>query len=131
MFTQIVINLKIKIMKKIGLFMVMLLIVGCGVQHTGIVNNTQSITTINLSGNNYRIIDKVSAKATATYIMGIGGLRNKALIEKAKAGLYEKANLTGSARAIAYIAYDTHYSFIFPFYYRVTVTASGFVLEYK
>lgn len=118
-------------MRKVTLLMLILLASGCGIQHSCIVNNTQSVTTVSLSGNNYRIIDRISAKATATYIMGIGGLKNKALIEKAKAGLYEKANLTGSARAVAYITYDTHYAFIFPFYYRVTVTASGFVVEYK
>lgn len=118
-------------MRKIAIIIILMLFSSCGIHNPNILNNTQIVTTVNLSGNNYRIIDKISARATATYILGIGGLKNKALLERAKAGLYEKANLTGSARAITYITYDTHYSLIYPVYYRVTITASGYVIDFK
>ena len=65
-----------------------------------------------------------------TYIFGIGGHSNKALIEKAKSKMLENANLIGGARAIINLTTESHISIIYPIYFKRTITVSGHIVEF-
>jgi len=99
--------------------------------HSGLVNNfNNNTTTVELSKNNFKIVDYVKGSAHCTYVFGIGGLSKDALVEKAKSEMYRKADLQGKAKTIANISIDTKYS-SFPIVKRVTVTASGHVVQFE
>ena len=99
--------------------------------HSGLTNNfNNNNTTVELSKNNYRVVDYVQGDAHCTYVFGIGGLNKDALVEKAKSEMYRKANLQGKPRAVANISVDTKYNF-FPIVRRMKVTASGHVIEFE
>lgn len=111
-------------------FLASALMTSCGI-HSAMVGNINSITTnIDLSKNNFKVIDRVSGKSSATYVFGIGGLSNKALVEKAKVKMLENANLIGSSKAIINVATESHSSLFFPFYSRKTITVSAHVVEF-
>ena len=102
----------------------------CGV-HSSLVGNINANTTnVELSKKNFKVVDQVSGKSTATYILGFGGIRNKSLIAKAKLKMLEDANLTGSAKAIVNVTMEDHYTMVVPFFYRKTVTVSAHVVEF-
>lgn len=99
--------------------------------HDGLTNNlNHNNTVVELSDNNYQVIDYVKGNASCTYIFGIGGLDKDALVEKAKSEMYRKADLQGKARALTNISIDTQYSF-FPIVRKMSVTASGHVVEFE
>ncbi len=106
------------------------LLSGCAF-HSGLSNNfNNNVTMVQLSQNNYKVIDYITGKSSCTYVFGLGGLGKSALVEKAKSEMYKKANLTGSARAVANIAVDTKLTTIF-FVQVIEVTASGHVVEFN
>lgn len=107
------------------------LLSGCGLHTTVVGNLNNQVTNVELSQNNFKVIDKVSGQSTATYIFGIGGLSNKALIEKAKSQMLESANLVGNARAIVNLTTEDHITLVFPVFYRRTVNVSGHVIEFQ
>jgi len=107
-----------------------MLMASCGI-HSGLVGNINSNTTnVELSENNFKVIERVSGQSTATYVFGIGGLSNKSLIEAAKSKMLESANLTGSSKAIINVTTERHISLVVPFFYRKTVTVSAHVIEF-
>ena len=111
-------------------FLISILITGCGF-HSSLVGNINNNTTnVELSKKNFKVIDKISGSSTATYILGFGGLSNKALIENAKAKILENANLTGSSKAIINVTTESHFSFFVPFYFQKTITVSAHVIEF-
>lgn len=121
-------------MNKLKLILIALVAItafaGCGV-HTAYVGNVNSnITQVELSQNNFKVVDKVSGKSTATYIIGIGGLSNKALIEKAKTQMLQNANLRGTSRAIVNMTTEFHISLVYPIFFQRTVTVSAHIIEF-
>ena len=72
----------------------LLLISACGSNMGNI--GTANITNVNLSNNNFINKGTVTAEATSTWILGIGPIRNSALVGKTKLNLVKEANLTGS-----------------------------------
>ena len=53
--------------------------------HSAFTGNLKSSeTSVVLSQNNFRVIDRIEGKANATYVFGIGGLGKKSLIEEAR-----------------------------------------------
>lgn len=107
-----------------------LLFSSCGISSSFVGNGSTTLTTIELSKKNFKVLEKVSGKSSNTYILGIGGLLNKSLIEKAKSQMFNSANLTGGSKAIGNITYDTHTVLVMPFLMKTTVTASGYVIEF-
>ncbi len=107
-----------------------LLLVSCGIHTTTVRNVNSNLTNVQLSTNNFKVVDRVSGKSTATYILGIGGLSTKALIEKAKSRMLEKASLIGGSKAIINVTTEDHVALIFPFFYRKTITVSAHVIEF-
>ena len=119
-------------MKKVVLFLalsVSIALSSCGGSASVMGNTNVSQTNIELSKKNFNILSKVSGTSTNTYIMGIGGASNRALLEKAKNNMMTNANLSGS-KAIINITYDKHYNGFVPFYSKVTVTASAYIVEF-
>ncbi len=112
------------------LFFSAILFTSCGISASVVGNGTTTLTTVELSKKNFKILDKVSGKSSNTYIFGIGGLSNTSVLENAKSKMFDNANLKGGAKTIANITYDAHYSFVFPIFMKKTITASGYVIEF-
>jgi len=119
-----------KAIKFLPLLLGVFLVTGCAF-HNGLTNNfNNNNTTVELSEDNFKVVNYVQGDAHCTYIFGIGGLNKEALVEKAKSEMYRRADLKGKPRAIANISVDTKYN-IFPIVRRIKVTASGHVIEFE
>ncbi|MEB2781514.1 DUF6567 family protein [Algoriphagus sp. C2-6-M1] len=106
-----------------------LLFSGCATHsaYTGTVNTHQ--TNVVLSENNYKVTDQVTGSAKATYVLGIGGLSKKSLVEAARQDMYSKANLVGGSKALVNETFDTKSSF-FILFWKKQVTTSASVIEF-
>lgn len=102
----------------------------CGIMNNATSNVNSVQTEVVLSQNNYNVVGTVSAEATQTYIIGIGGLSKKALERNAVAQLTEKANLKGS-QAVVNVTTHIQVKMITPFYLKRTVVAKGTIVEFK
>ena len=71
----------------------------------------------------------MSASASTTYVLGIGGLSRKALKQNAVADMMNKAELVGSQEVIN-ITTKVSTRVITPLFVRVTVTAYGTVVQF-
>ncbi len=119
-------NLKIAM----ALLLVTFLFQGCGI-HTALVGNlTGNMTSVELSKKNFKVVERISGSSDATYIMGIGGLSHKALIEKARADMLKGTDLTGSSKAIVNMTVEEHLASYLIFYVKRTVTVSAHVVEF-
>jgi uncharacterized protein YbjQ (UPF0145 family) len=81
-----------------------------------------------LSQKNFHVVKTVEAKASATYVFGIGGLSRRALHNNAVAELTKKANLTGSQALINVTVKNTGKFLLF--IGKATVYAEGTVIEF-
>ena len=106
------------------------LLSSCGTNLTMFYNSANEMTQVELSENNFTVVERVTGESDNVYILGIGGLSNKDLLSQAKNNMMEKAGLVGTSRAMVNITYDRHVSGFAPFYYEVKVTASGYVVEF-
>ncbi len=112
------------------LFCAALVLSSCGV-HLGMETNVNNnVTNVELAESNFRILDRVSGSASATYVLGIGGFNNTVLIENAKSEMLANANLDGGSKAIANVSTDIYIGKFFPVYYQKTVTVSAHVVEF-
>jgi PBP1b-binding outer membrane lipoprotein LpoB len=120
-------------MKKVFLISLLaLFLVSCGVNSHLSYNQNNQQTNVVLSENNYKVVAKVKGEATATYILGFGGLKNRALVEMAKANMLDKADILGKARAIINVTAEEHYTGIIPpIYVKRRVIVSAHVIEFN
>ncbi len=107
-----------------------LILSGCGINTAFVENVSNTITNVELSKKNFKVLEKVNGESSNTYILGIGGLSNKSLIEKAKNQMMDNANLKGGSKIVINITYDTHISMVYPFFFKKTITAAGYVVEF-
>lgn len=107
-----------------------LFLTGCGMSTSMVGNVSNTVTTVELSKKNFKVLEKVTGTSTNTYIFGIGGLSNRSLVEKAKNQMMGNADLTNGSKTVINITYDTHMSLVYPIFFRKEVTASGFVVEF-
>lgn len=107
-----------------------ILMTSCGIHSAMVGNVNNNNTNVELSKKNFKVIEKVSGKSTATYIFGIGGLSNKALIEKAKFKMLENADLIGGSKAIINLTTESHISIVYPLFFQKRVTVSGHIVEF-
>jgi hypothetical protein len=112
------------------LAVVMFLAAGCGIHYVPSSNRTVNGTRVELTKGNFKVVKTVKGNSTATYVLGFGGISNKALIEKAKADMLENADMEGKARTIIDLVTEYHLTRVFPFYYQKTVTVSGTLIEF-
>ncbi len=113
-----------------GLLLLTVFFSSCG-YHVGYVNNNNAnVTNVELSQNNFKVIEKVSGSSTVEYIVGFGGKAEKQLLEDAKAAMFAKANLEGKSRAVVNLTFEQHVETVFIFYVKRTLTVSGHVVEF-
>ena len=94
--------------------------------HSQNVNQTQVV----LTSNNFKVIKRVQGSATATFILGIGGLNKKGLVASARKDMYEMAKLEGAQTIISEHT-EWKVSSLIPFVWgSATVTTSGYVIEF-
>ena len=120
-------------MKKTILFSLIALVAilsSCGVNNSVVSNLNQNTTQVQLSSNNYKIVDKVSGSAEVKYICMIGGLNKKQLYENAYSAMISKANLLGGSKALVNIYTEEHFAGVAPFYVKRTITVSANVIEF-
>lgn len=119
-------------MKYIIFITLTFLLLSCGINEHLSYNENQQQTSVVLAQNNFKVIAKVKGESTATYWFGIGGLKNRALLEMAKADMMSKANILGKSRAIINVTSEVHHiGVIPPIYYKKTVIVSGHIIEFK
>jgi len=94
------------------------------------INTNNTSTEVLLTKKNYKVIKRVSGEASATYILGVGGLSNKHLIEKAKNMMYDNAKLEGGAKAIINVSAEVHNGIWILIYSRRSVHVSGYLIEF-
>ncbi len=111
-------------------FLTSILMTSCGIHSANVSNINNYTTSVGLNKKNFRVIDRVSGKSTATYVLGIGGLSNKALVEKSKARMIEDTDLTGGSKAIINVTTESHTTLVVPFFYQKTVTVSAHIIEF-
>lgn len=120
-------------MKKLLSFLVasicLMAMTSCGISSQMTVNENQNQTQVVLSQNNFKVIGTASARQSATYVFGIGGLSKKALESNAVAEMYENAHLVG-AQAIVNPSVTTSVE-EYLVLTRVTVYARGTIVEFK
>ena len=123
-------------MKKIIYISLAFIFISCGfipMGHLGHSTNTQVV----LSEANYKVINSVQGKATASFILGIGPLFNDRLYSQAKLDMMRNANLSGGgnkSRALINITSDVQYKYfwyVFPFYISKTIYISADIIEFK
>jgi hypothetical protein len=102
----------------------------CGVNNALIANFNQNGTQVELSGNNYRTIDRVSGSAEVEYVLFIGGMNRRQLYANAYADMLSKADLMTNARALVNVLTEEHISGVPPFYFKRTITVSAHVIEF-
>jgi uncharacterized protein YbjQ (UPF0145 family) len=106
-----------------------LTISNCGGSASVIGNSTICQTNVELYKKSFNVLGAITGVSTNTYILGIGGSGNRALVQKAKNEMVKKANLSGS-KAIVNVTYDKHYNGFIPFFSKITVTASANIVEF-
>ncbi|MBK9980998.1 MAG: hypothetical protein IPP15_01005 [Saprospiraceae bacterium] len=102
----------------------------CGI-NAGVISNLNSnATEVQLSSNNFKVVDKINGSAKVSYVLMFGGMNKKQLFENAYSAMMDKANLNGSARAVINMVTEEHIGGVPPFYYTRTVTVSANVIEF-
>lgn len=101
----------------------------CGVNTHLVSNQNLSQTQVILHNENFRVLGEASGSATATYILGIGGLSRKAARSNAVSEMYKTARLTGS-QTIVNINVHQHVGGVYPLYFKVAYTATGQIVEF-
>lgn len=108
---------------------IVLMMSSCGV-HNGLTYNSNGHNTeVQLSKNNFKVVKSIQGKATATYILGIGGLNKKALIANARAEMLKDAGLEGSSKAVINETVELQVS-NYVLYVQYNVTVSAHVVEF-
>ena len=102
----------------------------CGINQSLILNHNSNTTQVQLSNNNFKVIDKVTASAEVKYICLVGGMKKKQLYENVYSAMMDKANLMNGSRAIINLVTEEHIGGVPPFYYKRTVTVSAHVIEF-
>lgn len=103
----------------------MFLFSSCAI-HSGM---TTSMTEVELSRKNFKVISSVQGQAKAMYVFGIGGLSKKALISEARADMLSKADIIGGSKAIINETVEVKHSFL-PFVRTFKVIVSGHIIEF-
>ena len=105
-----------------------LLFASCGINQNLTTNANLNQTNVVLSQKNFHVVKTVEASVNATYLLGIGGLRPKALYNNAVAELTKNANLTGS-QALVNVTVTSSAKFLL-ILGKLTYKAEGTVIEF-
>ena len=105
---------------------VAILISSCAAFHTGIMQNSASLSSANFS----YVKQNIKGEAKATYILGIGGLSKQTLVDNAKQKMIA-TNTLKSNQAIANVTVNFKSSYCLIFYSRVRCTVTADVVEFR
>ena len=94
------------------------------------MNHNQNTTQVQLTGNNYKVVDKISGSSSVPYVLFFGGMNKTQLFENAYSNMVSKANLMNGSKALINIMTEEHLGGVPPFYYKRTVTVSAYVIEF-
>jgi hypothetical protein len=118
---------KIKIIT--GLFIVTVLS-SCGYNHMHVINQNQNNTQVELSQDNFKVLEQVKGSAEVNYVLIFGGRKKQELYNAAFSEMLEKANIEGKAKVLTNIITEQHVGGYPPFYYTRTLTVKANVVEF-
>lgn len=95
-----------------------------------ILNHNQNNTQVQLASNNFKVIERVTGTSEVEYVLMIGGIDKRQLYENAYSAMLEKAKLPNSSRTVINVLTEEHVGGFPPFYYKRTITVSGYVIEF-
>ncbi|MDB5272560.1 MAG: hypothetical protein JWO58_927 [Chitinophagaceae bacterium] len=113
-----------------SLFILAFALNSCGINMALFTHKNGSVTQVQLAKKNFKVLERVTGSATATYYLGVGGMKNRDLINIATLEMEKKANLTGTSKALINITTDVHKGGVPLFYNKITVTVSAQVIEF-
>lgn len=102
----------------------------CGVGAAYVFNHNANTTQVQLSRNNFRVVDKVVGSSDVAYVLIFGGRTKKQLYQNAYADMINNADLQQGPRALINILTEEHIGGVPPFFYRRTITVSANVIEF-
>lgn len=105
------------------------LFVGCGHSFYPTDNHNFVTTNINLSEGNFHVVGVAEGKASATYVLGIGGLSKRAIRSNAYTEMVQNANLTGS-QMIVNATIESKIRGVAPFWVVTEVKYQGIIIEF-
>lgn len=117
-----------RVLKLIVLTLSISCLTGCGFNMFPVSNQNISRSDVLLQNNNFRVLGEAYGSASATYVIGIGGLSQKAK-DNAVSSMYRNARLSG-AQTIVNINVHQHIGGVFPFYFQVQYIATGQIVEF-
>ena len=100
----------------------------CGMTTTTSNNITE--TKVVLQEKNFKVVGQAYGEAKATYILGFGGLRKRALRANAIDEMSRNANLTG-AQTLTNVTTHTSMKMITPLYIQITCDATANIIEFE
>ncbi|MBK0383069.1 hypothetical protein I5M32_08870 [Pedobacter sp. SD-b] len=121
-------------MKKISLYSLLLMLTAsfssCGIGAALVTNHNQNATEVQLNQNNFKVVDQVSGSSEVSYVLAIGGMKEKQLYQNAYSAMIKKANLLNGSKAITNVVTEEHVSGFAPFFVKRTITVSAQVVEF-
>ena len=114
----------------VAIVLVAILFVGCGHSFYPTDNHNFVTTNVNLSDDNFRVVGIAEGKASATYVLGIGGLSKRALRSNAYTEMIKNANLVGS-QMVVNATIEQKIRGFFPFVVVTAVKYQGVVIEFN
>lgn len=102
----------------------------CGLNMGFLSDKNRTVTHVELNEANYKVIDRVSGTSSATYILGVGGMKNQALLDIAMTDLLSKASLNGGSKALVNQTMDVHKGGVPFIYSKITVKITAHVIEF-
>jgi len=102
----------------------------CGVNQAFVLNQNLNTTHVQLSSNNFKVVEKVVGSADVKYVLCFGGMSKTRLYESAYSDMLANAKLIGSSKAIINVVTEEHVGGVFPFSWKRTVTVSANVIEF-
>jgi len=102
----------------------------CGTNYAVTGNYNLNSTQVQLSTNNFHVVDDLAGSSSVTYILMIGGLSDRQLYENAYADMVKKADMKSGSRAITNVLTEEHVGGFLPFYFTRTITVSAKLIEF-
>ncbi|WP_291101585.1 MULTISPECIES: DUF6567 family protein [unclassified Flavobacterium] len=118
-------------MKKIILRTAIALIItvfisSCGATHSGYMTNSAALSSANFS----YLKQNINGEATATYVLGIGGLAKETLVDNAKQKMLEN-NPLKSNQTFANLTVNFKSSYYLGLFGKVKCTVTADIVEFK
>lgn len=118
-----------KFFKSVAVLCMAATVSSCGTMLQNSSNSNTTLTNVELTHANYRVVKNVEGFASASYVFGIGGLSRKSVRDNAIADMMRKANMTGS-QTIVNVQLKNHFASVLGLYIRISYSATAQVIEF-